>query len=190
VPRASEAFDAALVQRFDSPAGAGRAIQLDARADARALALARIAAAHEILGASRALLVLAIAHASERQQFGQPIAKFQAIQHLLSESQVDISALGELCRAALEEWSAGEADDLAKAAKALAGRAGLAVAQRALQCFGAIGFTDEHDHHRYSRRIHTLDAVLGSHYALRHQLGAALVESGRAPRGLRVWRAV
>ncbi|MEE2663779.1 MAG: acyl-CoA dehydrogenase family protein [Myxococcota bacterium] len=190
VPRASQAFDASFVEGFETPAGAERALTLDAAADARAESLARIAAAHEILGAARALLILAIEHANERQQFGQPIAGFQAIQHLLSESQVDVSALAELCRAALEEWSAGDASELAKAAKALAGRAGLAVAQRALQCFGAIGFTDEHDHHRYSRRIHTLDAILGSHYALRRELGAALVESGHAPRGLRVWRSV
>ena len=134
--------------------------------------------------------VLAVAHANPRGQVGQPIAGFQAIQPPLAESQVDVSVLAELCRASLEGWCAGDASDLAKAVKALAGRVGLAVAQRALQCFGAIGFTEEHDHHRYSRRIHTLDAILGSHYALQRELGAALVESGHAPRGMRAWRSV
>jgi len=184
------ALDASLVARIDAPAGGERVIALDAAADARGEALARIAAAHEILGAARALLIHAIEHANERQQFGQPIAGFQAIQHLLSESQVDISALAELCQTALEEWSAGDASALAKAAKALAGRAGIDVAQRALQCFGAIGFTEEHAHHLYLRRIHTLDGILGSQFALRRELGASLIESGRAPRGLRVWRSV
>ena len=55
-----------------------------------------------------------------------------------------------------------------------AARAGRDVAQRALQCFGAIGFTDEHMQHLYSRRIHTLDALLGSHYALRRRLGKSM----------------
>ena len=150
----------------------------------------RITVATMSVGRARRVFDYALSYAAEREQFGQPIAGFQAIQHLLSESQVDVSALAELCRSALEEWSTGDASELAKAAKALAGRAGLAVAQRALQCFGAIGFTDEHQHHRYSRRIHTLDAILGSHYALRRELGDALIESGHAPRGLRVWRSV
>ena len=110
------------------------------------------------------------------------------MQHLLAESQVDVSALAGLCEAALEEWSAGGGHAIARAAKAFAGRAGPAVAQRALQCFGAIGFTAEHDHHRYSRRIHTLDALLGNRLALRRELGAELVRAGRAPHGIEAWR--
>ena len=124
---------------------------------------------------------------NQREQFGQPLAGFQAIQHLLSESQVELSALDALCRAAVEEWAAGGARELAAVAKARAGSDGRSIAQRALQCFGAIGFTDEHAHHRYSRRIHTLDAVLGSATALRRALGSELLETGRAPRCIQVW---
>lgn len=184
----SRAFDAALVTRLPAGREAPRAIELDAAALERSLALARTGVACEILGASRRLLGLAVRHANEREQFGQPIAGFQAIQHLISESQIEISALEALCCAALEEWCAGEGAVLATIAKARAGRDGRAIAQRALQCFGALGFTDEHPHHRYSRRIHTLDALLGDSSTLRRQLGEALVATGRAPRGIEAWR--
>ena len=183
----SQALDGGLVARVDVDPHSARTIEVDASALARAADLGRVGAACEILGASRALLAMAIEHSNEREQFGQPIARFQAIQHLISESQIEISALEALCKAALEEWSAGGGRELAAITKAQAGRDGRSIAQRALQCFGAIGFTAEHDHHRYSRRIHTLDVVLGSYPTLRRALGAEVVESGRAPRCIQIW---
>ncbi|MCH2170208.1 acyl-CoA dehydrogenase family protein [Myxococcota bacterium] len=193
---AADAVEAAPSYAMDSDLISGvrivgtdeQRIELDADAAARALTLARIAASFDMLGASRALLETSSAHTQEREQFGQPIARFQAIQHLVAESVVDVSALSEMCRSTLEQWSDGDAVELAMAVKALAGRTGRAVAQRALQCFGAIGFTEEHVHHRFSRRIHTLDALLGSRQALHRQLGADLVRTGHAPRGIQIWR--
>jgi len=184
----SHAFDAALVARATLAGVVPRTIAIDPGEDRCALALARIAAAHAMLGSSKELLSLAIAHTNEREQFGQPLSRFQAIQHLLAEAYVDVSATDELCRSALEQWLAGDGPEMALAAKAFAGRAGLAVAQRALQCFGAIGFTREHAHHRHARRIATLDATFGTRFELEAELGAALVRSGRAPRGIRAFR--
>ena len=140
--------------------------------------------AFEILGAGTALLDHAIQHTNEREQFGQPISRFQAIQHILSQSQIELSALRETCSAALEEWIGGDGRDIAKVVKALAGRSGLTVAQNALQCFGAIGFTQEHVHPAYQKRIHTLDMLYGSYYALRRELGSRIVQTGSAPRGI------
>lgn len=184
----SHALDSSLLTGARVIGTEERRIELDADAAARSLALARIAAAFDMLGASRALLETSSAHTQEREQFGQPIARFQAIQHLIAESVVDVSALSEMCRSALEQWSHGDAVELAMAVKAYAGRTGRAVAQRALQCFGAIGFTEEHVHHRYSRRIHTLDALLGSRQALQRHLGAEIIRTGHAPRGIQIWR--
>lgn len=183
----SDAFDGALLSRVDSLAG-GRVVEVDPAEHARALDLARVGAAYEMLGAGTALLEHAIAHTNEREQFGQPISRFQAIQHILSQSQIELSALRETCAAALEEWIAGDASDLARVVKALAGRSGLTVAQNALQCFGAIGFTQEHIHPRYQKRIHTLDMLYGSYYTLRRDLGRGVIETGSAPRGIQIWR--
>ena len=186
-PTPSNAFDPGVLIRIAGLEG-GQPVAVDAQADARALDLARIAAATEMLGAGNALLEHAIAHTNEREQFGQPLSNFQAIQHILAQTQIELSALAETVLAALEQWSAGDARELAKVAKALAGRSGLVVAQNALQCFGAIGFTQEHVHHLYQKRIHTLDMLLGSYYSLRRELGAELVRTGSAPRGIQVWR--
>ena len=103
---------------------------------------------------------------------------------LESVSPIDGKVLASVTQATAEEYE----QTVAAAAKAFAGRGGRRVAQRSLQCFGAISFTDEHAHHRYLRRIHTLDAVLGSTYELERELGAALAGSGIAPRGIEVWR--
>jgi len=183
----SDAFDPGLLRRVKAPTGA-RSVDVDGAAHARATDLARIAAAHEMLGACRGLLAAAIAHTNEREQFGQPLSGFQAIQHILSRTQVELSGLAELCATALEEWGAGDASALAEVVKALAGRAGVEIAQNALQCFGAIGFTEEHVHHLFQKRIHTLDMLLGSYFELRRGLGRRLIETGNAPRGLRIWR--
>ncbi len=187
----SDALDSQLL-RWVSIASDGSTaaipLEVDAREDRRRLALTRLACAYEILGASLALVDRAVAHTNEREQFGQPIARFQAIQHLLSESQIDIAALSALCDASLEEWSSGDGEALSTTSKAFAGRVGRNIAQRALQCFGAIGFTDEHPHHLYSRRIHTLDAIFGTHYALHDELANELIRTGKAPRGIEVWR--
>jgi len=186
IAEASDALDGGLLARVGT-LPAGRRVAVDPAVHARALDLARVAASFEILGAGTALLDHAVRHTNEREQFGQPISRFQAIQHILSQSQIELSALRETC-SALEEWIGGEATDIAKVAKALAGRSGLTVAQNALQCFGAIGFTQEHVHHLYQKRIHTLDMMYGSYYALRKEMGSAIVETGSAPRGIQVWR--
>src|SRR5690606_27566598 len=57
-----------------------------------AVAAGRRALAHELVGAARAMLDLARSHALERVQFGQPIARFQAVRHRLAETLVAIEA--------------------------------------------------------------------------------------------------
>jgi alkylation response protein AidB-like acyl-CoA dehydrogenase len=185
----SHAMEAGLV-RWVTLGTESQSVSAGADADRRQLSLARLACAFEILGAALALLDRSIEHTNVREQFGAPIARLQAVQHLLSESQIDVAALSALCDAALEEWIArgDDCDALADACKGFAGRVGRNVAQRALQCFGAIGFTDEHPHHLYAHRIHMLDAVLGTHYALHEALGRDLIRTGRAPRGIQVYR--
>jgi alkylation response protein AidB-like acyl-CoA dehydrogenase len=184
----SHALDPSLLRAARIRAGSGRSVPIDPADLQQTTALAHIAIAHEILGAAGALLDRAVAHTNEREQFGKPLSSFQAVQHLLSKSQVDIAALSEFCDAALEQWCAGDAAEMAAAVKAFAGRVGVAVAQRALQCFGAVGFTDEHPQHVYARRIHTLDALLGSHQELQRRLGMGVIRSGEAPRGIQAWR--
>ncbi len=83
-----------------------------------AVALAQLALSYEILGAARAMLALACAHALDRIQYGQPISKFQAVRHRLAETLVAIEAADAVVTATREARS----PELAAVAKALAGR--------------------------------------------------------------------
>ena len=183
----SRALDGEMVRRASVDARGLERVVPSAEAHMRARSLARIGASFEILGAATALTDLAVRYTNDREQFGRPLSEFQALQHLLSECQVDLAALSSLCDAALEEWSANGASELAAAAKSLAGRAGRRIAQRTLQCMGAIAFTEEHAHHRFARRIHTLDAWFGTSSELERELGAAIRANRRAPHGIEIW---
>ena len=74
-------------------ASAAVATRLDPAAWQSAVALGRRAVAHQIAGASRAMLDLARTHALERVQFGRPIARFQAVRHRLADALVAVEAL-------------------------------------------------------------------------------------------------
>ena len=98
------------------------------------------------------------------------------MQHIIAEAEAQLCGL----RAAIEQLapllvglSREEADHYLTLVKALAGRTGLRVSQATLQVLGALGFTWEHEHHRYAKRILTLDALLGSTKTLALQLGSS-----------------
>jgi hypothetical protein len=138
--------------------------------------LARFMISAELLGAAEHLMDTAALYARERIQFGEPIGSFQAVQHMLAEAEAQLHGL----RAAIEELaplfdglSAEEADHYLTLLKALAGRTAQRVSQATLQVLGAVGFTWEHEHHRYAKRILTLDALLGSSKSLAFQLGSS-----------------
>jgi hypothetical protein len=145
----------------------------------RSLRLGRIAAALEVLGAAEGALALALEHAAAREQFGQPIATFQAVRHLLAWARTDCAAIEAVAHAAVARHLAAPPrfDEIAKA---LAGRNGRRACGRTLQVLGAIGFTAEHDHHHFHSRVLALDALLGTSAELTPALGAWLRATGDA----------
>ncbi len=143
----------------------------------RAVALGRRAVAHEIAGATRAMLELARTHAVERVQFGRPIARFQAVRHRLAEALVAVEALDAALGAARDEPRA----ETAALAKALAGRSARTVAGHCQQVLAGIGFTTEHPFHRYVKRTLLLDGVLGSSDAIVRDLGRTLLVNRTVP---------
>lgn len=149
-------------------------------ARARSLFLGRVAATFEILGAAEAALALAAEYSTVRVQFGDPIAKFQAVRHLLAWARTDCAAIEALALQA-RDFADDAPERLDEIAKAIAGRNGRRACERSLQVLGAIGFTAEHEHHHFHGRVLVLDALLGSSADLTHGLGAWLRESGRIP---------
>ncbi|EFC82802.1 acyl-CoA dehydrogenase family protein [Parafrankia sp. EUN1f] len=159
-------------------------------ARARARFLGRLAAALEILGAAEGALALAVAYARTREQFGRPIGTFQAVRHLLAWAQTDCVALEKVttAAAALDGVQAAPPrhDEVVKA---LAGRNGRRVCERALQVLGGIGFTSEHTHHHFHSRVLALDALLGTSAELTHGLGAWLREADDDTTASALWTA-
>jgi alkylation response protein AidB-like acyl-CoA dehydrogenase len=132
-----------------------------------------VVTAADALGAATTVFELAVAYAKERQQFGQPIGAFQAVQHLCVDmlEAVELARGGVLAAAwALDQGDADEAHRAALRTKAFADRLAT-VGDTAIQVFGGIGFTWEHDSHLYLKRLLTWSAYLGSPAAYRRELG-------------------
>jgi Acyl-CoA dehydrogenase, C-terminal domain len=131
--------------------------------------VARLACALEMLGVCEHLMQLAVSYAIDRTQFGAPIGSFPALQQLLAAAEVDVVGLRNGCVVVMGEQVRAhdpEPRHDAMLVKALAGRVSRRVTQATLQVLGAVGFTWEHDHHRYQRRALTLDALFGSYHEL------------------------
>jgi hypothetical protein len=143
------------------------------QARARSWGLGRTACAHEILGAAEGAVALARDHAVAREQFGHPLATFQAVRHLLAWATTDCAALRAVVEQAvlLDDAAPPRHDEILKA---LAGRNGRRACERSLQVLGGIGFTAELDHHHFHSRVLALDAVLGSAASLARDLGTWL----------------
>ena len=142
-----------------------------------AVALGQLALGHELVGASRRMLELAREHALERIQFGQPIARFQAVRHRLAETLVAIEAADAMLETA---WLDHEPQTAAMA-KAVAGRSARLAARHCQQVLAGIGFTTEHDLHRYVRRVLVLEQLLGSTRGLTRELGKDIAERRALP---------
>lgn len=135
-----------------------------------------IAAAADALGAARAVMDLAVEYAKTRKQFGQVIGSFQAVQHMC----VDMYETVELARSGVVHalWAADalgsdERHLAALRAKAFAGRLAT-VGDTAIQVFGGIGYTWEHDAHLYLKRLLSWSALLGGPDRYLTELGARL----------------
>jgi hypothetical protein len=158
-------------------ASAAAAARLEAGAWQSAVALGRRAVAHQLAGASRAMLSLARSHALERVQFGRPIAQFQAVRHRLADALVAVESLEATLAAAREE--AGS--DTAALAKACAGRTARTVAAHCQQVLAGIGFTTEHAFHRFLKRTLALEGIFGSADEIVLQVGRQLLAARRVP---------
>lgn len=145
---------------------------------------ALIATAADALGAARAVMHLAIEYAKLRRQFGQAIGSFQAVQHLC----VDMFETVELARSgvihalwAADNADAGERHLSALRAKAFAGRLAT-VGDTAIQVFGGIGYTWEHDAHLYLKRLLSWSAYLGAPDRYLTELGRSLTKKDDSAR--------
>ena len=124
--------------------------------DAPVREIAAVLLGADACGVAAWAVATAAEYAKVREQFGRPIGQFQAVKHRVAAALVAL----EQARAAV--WDAARAldgpslDDEVRLAVAVAGvlgsDAGVRCAADAIQVLGGIGYTFEHDAHRYYRR--------------------------------------
>jgi acyl-CoA dehydrogenase len=139
----------------------------------------------QVCAALDRILQLSIEHATSRNQFGRPLAKFQAIQNLIA----DIAAEAALGRAATEaalsaavtsEWSASNLDFLVAVARSCAGHAASVVVRNAHQVHGAMGTTSEHRLHEFTRPALAWRSEFGTVRYWDDQVTSAALQAGPA----------
>jgi hypothetical protein len=165
------------IARVEPVAGVDADADLDPAAWDEAVAFGRRAVAHQIAGATRTMLTLGCDHATERVQFGRPIASFQAVRHRLAEALVAVEALDATLGAAGDEPNALTA----ALAKATAGRTAQTVTGHCQQVLAGIGFTTDHPFHRYLKRTMLLEGVFGSADAIAIDVGRKLLDARQVP---------
>lgn len=139
----------------------------------------------QICGTLERSLDLAISHVSERHQFGRPLARFQAVQDLISRSvgllTTAKAATAHAVTKAAEDGFAAESTVVATAvAKIEAGRAAVGVSRNVHQALGAIGFTLDHQLRHFTTRALAWNRDFGAPIEWSTDLGRRVLHSDRS----------
>lgn len=146
----------------------------------RALAGVRVAAASALTGCLAGAAQLAWDYIATREQYGRPIAAFQAVRHMAADLMVDL----ETCRSVslgaawqVENESLEDAERIAAVAKAWCGDAAVRSIETSVQLLGGIGVTWESTAHLHLRSAHQLAASFGDTRSLLRRVGAEFISA-------------
>jgi alkylation response protein AidB-like acyl-CoA dehydrogenase len=139
------------VHRRLTPAGEGASPLRDLRRAATGLALA------EMIGGMQAALDMTVAYVKEREQFGQKLAVFQAVQHQVADMATAYTAARHLAWQAITRMAAGteQGTELMTAA-AFVAPAFKRITWTAHHLHGGAGYVVEHPLHYHSERAQAL----------------------------------
>lgn len=126
----------------------------------------------QLAEAAARALEISVEYAGQRKQFGKPIGGFQAIQHQLAAAAGEVASARVAAQQAYLALAAEKHVLFSCAiAKARANDAAGAVARIAHQVHGAIGFTQEYQLHRFTRRIQSWRGEFGASAFWNRRLG-------------------
>jgi acyl-CoA dehydrogenase len=119
-------------------------------------------------------------YATERKQFGQPIAEFQLVQAMLADSQAELYAARTMVIDAARRRDEGrnvstEASCCKLFASEMCGR----VADRAVQIFGGAGYLSEYGIERFYRDVRLFRLYEGTSQIQQIVIGRNMVKEGR-----------
>jgi alkylation response protein AidB-like acyl-CoA dehydrogenase len=118
----------------------------------------------EGVGAMETLNAQTLDYIKTRQQFGQPIGRFQVLQHRAVDMFIHLEQSKSIALLAAVQGDSADAAERRRAvsaAKAHIGRSGRAVSQIAIQLHGGMGVTDELPASHYAKRLTMIDFHLG-----------------------------
>jgi alkylation response protein AidB-like acyl-CoA dehydrogenase len=146
---------AAALLASDDAAGAAIAATEDA---------ARAALCAEAVGVLRHMFNDTLAYARQRQQFGQPLARFQVLQHRMVDMYIALEQAISASYLATLNLHAAPADRAraVAAAKAMIGTSARFIGEQAVQLHGAMGMTEELAVGHYFKRATAIAQQMGS----------------------------
>ncbi|WP_268788252.1 acyl-CoA dehydrogenase family protein, partial [Mycolicibacterium fortuitum] len=110
------------------------------------------------IGVAQAMLDTTVSYAGVRQQFGRPIGSFQAVKHACADMLLTISVARQLVSASVRKPE----PRAVSMAKSYATETAVAVAGKAMQLHGGIGYTWESGLHVYLKRAALNRSLYGS----------------------------
>jgi acyl-CoA dehydrogenase len=135
----------------------------------RALDIANVGLAAELLGVATEAFERTVAYLRERKQFGRVIGSFQGLQHRAAELFAELELARSLVLQALQAIDAGDEQLplLASAVKAKLCEVAQRATNEAIQMHGGIGMTDEHEIGFFIKRARVAQHTFGGyHYHL------------------------
>jgi alkylation response protein AidB-like acyl-CoA dehydrogenase len=139
--------------------------------------LSSVLYASMIAGAARRTLDMAVAHAKQREAFGQPIGAFQAIQHLCANMMNAIDGTTMLSREALWRMQENLPYQVNVAqAKSFGNEQCMMVVRSAQQIHGGMGFIRDFDLNLWYRRVGSWSLRGGTSAEHRKTIAAALLD--------------
>ena len=143
----------------------------------KGLETGRIQVASRALGVARAAFDDALRYAQQRESFGVPIWKHQAIGGYLADMATKVTAARQLILYAAERFDAGQRCDMeAGMAKLFASEAAMQVALDAVRIHGGYGYSTEFDVERYFRDAPLMIVGEGTNEIQRNVIVSQLIE--------------
>ena len=145
----------------------------------KGLETGRIQVASRALGVATAALEDALRYAQERESFGQPIWKHQAVGHYLADMATKLTAARQLTLYAADRYDAGDRADMeAGMAKLFASEVAMEIALNAVRIHGGYGYSTEFDVERYFRDAPLMIVGEGTNEIQRNLIASQLVARG------------
>jgi butyryl-CoA dehydrogenase len=145
----------------------------------KGLETGRIQVASRALGVATAALEDSLRYAQDRESFGQPIWKHQAVGHYLADMATKLTAARQLTLYAADRYDAGERADMeAGMAKLFASEVAMEIALNAVRIHGGYGYSTEFDVERYFRDAPLMIVGEGTNEIQRNVIAGQLVARG------------